>query len=45
MPAPIFRPSSCAEVASLAEAAVATAAAAGSALMPRSVSHPEIAAQ
>jgi len=45
MPAPMFRPSSCAEVASLAEATVATAAVGGSALMPRAVSHPEIAAQ
>ena len=45
MPAPMFRPSSCAEAASLAEAAVATAAVGGPALMPRVVSHPEIAAQ
>ena len=45
MQAPIVRPSSCAEVASLVEAAVSTAAGAGPALMPRVVSHPEIAAQ
>ena len=45
MPAPMFRPSSCAEVASLSAAGAAAAAIAGPALMPRVPSHPEIAAQ
>jgi hypothetical protein len=45
MGAPMFRPSSCAEVASLSAAGAAAAAIAGPALMPRVPSHPEIAAQ